>query len=592
MKLKLFAVLSFLAAVESAQGVELYVSPDGSDENPGTRAAPFQTLEHVREAARATDKSRPGETVVYLCDGVYTLAETLEFDARDSGTETHPVIYRACPDATPVISGGRRLTGWNKTGQLAWEAPTGELDFRQLYVNGKKALRARFPNLGNYLNLVEWDEETRTIVLPEGSVRDWQDFNQAEIHVQMVWSIAIMRLQAFSTADNGVGLTVTNPERDLVFKREHPRKFPNQSFHFENSREFMDQPGEWSIHLEKGICSYLPRSGEDLNAAEVIVPGLETLVSIVGTLDDPVRCLRFEGLTFMYSNWIRPNHQGYLNLQAGQYTIEPTVKNTQYVGRPPAAVYAAGVQNVVFTRNVFKHLGATGLDIHYGSSHCEVVGNVFYDISGTAVSQARLSDPDVQIHTPYNPRDPRDRCVNDSIHNNYIHSVGFDYGGAVGILCGYTTGVTIDHNELRDLAYSGISVGWGWNPAPNAMRDNLIRKNLIDHPMALFTDGAGIYTLSPMPGSVIARNFVKNMEHPEGATSVHKSKCYYLDERSSGITMDNNYWENIGPRVERFFLHKQGEIHFLPYDQSTFYAVRKEAGLRSEFKNIKALAVD
>lgn len=592
MKLKWFSVLSFLFVVESALSSDLYVSPDGSDENSGTKDAPFQTLERAQQAARATDKSHPGQTVVYLCDGVYTLDKTLEFDARDSGAETHPVIYRASPGTRPVISGGRRLTGWNKTGQLVWEAPTGDLDFRQLYVNCKKATRARFPNIGNYLNLAEWNEDTQTIILPKGSVRDWDDFNQAEIHVQMVWSISIMRLQALSPADNGVGLTVTNPERDLVFNRLAPWKLPNQSFHFENSREFIDQPGEWSIDLNKGACFYLPRPGEDLNVDEVMVPELETLVSIVGTLDHPVRYLRFEGLTFMYSNWIRPNHQGYLNLQAGQYNIAPTFKNTQYVGRPPAAVYAAGVQNVVFSRNVFKHLGATGLDIHYGSSHCEVVGNVFYDISGTAVSQARLSDPDVSIGHPYNPEDPRDRCVNDAIHNNYIYSVGFDYGGAIGILCGYTTGVIIDNNELRDLAYTGISVGWGWNPAPNAMRDNLIRKNLIDHPMVLFTDGAGIYTLSPMPGSVIARNFVKNMQHPEGATGVHKSKCYYLDERSSGITMDNNYWENIGPRVERFFLHKQGEIHFLPYDQSTFYAVRKEAGLRSEFKNIKALAVD
>jgi hypothetical protein len=255
-------------------------------------------------------------------------------------------------------------------------------------------------------------------------------------------------------------------------------------------------------------------------------------------------------------------------------------------------VYAACIKNVVFSRNVFKHLGSTALDLHYGSSHCEVVGNVFYDISGTAISQARLSDPDVPIHTPYNPTDPRDRSVNDVIQNNYIHSVGFDYGGAIGILCGYTTGVTIEHNELHDLAYTGISVGWGWNPAPSAMRDNQIRSNLIDHPMALFTDGAGIYTLSPMPGTVIARNFVKNMQHPEGATSVHTSKCYYLDERSGGITLKDNFWENVGKGVERMFFHKPGNIQILPENTAAVPAVRSEAGLTPEYKDIKALAVD
>ena len=574
-----------------AWGGDLYVSPAGSDQNAGTKEAPFKTIERAQQGVRNADKSKPGETVVTLRGGVYTLGQTVKFDARDSGADVHPVIYRAFPGETPVISGGRKLTGWRKSDDAIYEASTDGLEFRQLYINGKKAPRARFPNARDYLSLSKWDDSAQSILLPPESLQNWKNFREVEIYIQMQWSIAVMRLESFSLVPGGLSLITQNPERDLVFKRRYPMRLPDQFFHFENAREFIDEPAEWSLSRKAGICSYLPRVGEDLNRAEVIVPQVETLLSIQGTLDAPVRNLRFEGLTFMYSNWTRPSHKGYLNVQAGQYSIEPTVENVQYVGRPPAAVYAACVENLVFKRNVFKKLGANGLDIHYGSSHCEVVGNVFYDIAGTAISHARLSDPDTEIHVPYNPEDKRDLCVNDRIHNNYIQSVGFEYGGSVGILCGYSTAVKVDHNELRNLSYSGISLGWGWTAEPNAMRDNMIRWNRIDSPMTLFSDGGGIYTLSEMPGSWISRNFVSNVKRSPWSDPHTSTKCYYLDERSGGITFDKNL-SAAETSVERTFFHQPGQILITPLDKSMYPAIRAEAGLESEYKNIKKLAVD
>ncbi|VGO20664.1 right-handed parallel beta-helix repeat-containing protein [Pontiella sulfatireligans] len=589
MKLNWIIIWVCAAAAQLASGMELYVCPEGADESAGTRDAPFKTIVRAQQAVRLIDKSIPGETVVTLRGGTYLLEQTVVFDARDSGTEQHPVTYRAFSGEVPVISGGRQLTGWKKNGTAMWEAPVGDLDFRQLYVNGTRAPRSRHPNSG-YLRVNRWNDENRTILLPAGSLQEWRNFDEVEIYIQMQWSIAVMRLESFAKAGPDFVLTVNSPERDLVFKRMHPKRKPEQAFHYENAREFIDVPGEWSLSRKEGVCAYLPRDGENMACAEVIVPNLETLFRIQGTLDEPVRHLGFEGLTFMHSNWTLPSHQGYLNVQAGQYSIEPTQDDVQYVGRPPAAVYAACVENLVFKRNVFKKLGAVGLDIHYGSLNNDVVGNVFYDISGSAISHARLSGPDVEIHTPYQPADKRDRCVGDRIRNNYIYSVGFEYGGSVGLLCGYPTAVEIDHNELRNLSYSGISVGWGWTAEPNAMRDNMIRWNLIDQPMKLFNDGAGIYTLSEMPGTLISRNYVTGINKSEWAGKV-STKCYYLDEHSGGITFDKNYWA-ASSNVERMFFHQPGAIQITPFDKTMYPEIKAQAGLEPEYKDIKKLAVD
>ena len=575
-------------AAHLAFGHELYVSPQGSDDAKGTKRAPFQTIERARDALRETDKGKPGETVVYLRGGTYSVNQTIKFDARDSGTENHPVIYRAYAGEQPVISGGKVLGNWEKAGPTLYKAPTGGMEFRQLYVEGRKVQRARYPNEGEFLPIVRWDMDNRTIILPPGTLQDWQSFGDVEMYLQMQWSISVMRLETYAAHEEGYALRVQNPERDLVFKRMYPMKLPGQYYHLENAREFIDLPGEWCLNRKEGVCHYLPRPGEDMESAEGIVPQVETLVSVLGTLDDPVEHLQFEGITFKHSTWTRPSHQGYLNVQAGQYSIEPTEGNTQYVGRPPAAVYVAAAHNVVFKRNVFTKLGATALDLHYGTEDCEVVGNVFYNIAGSGISHARLSDPDVQFQTAYNPEDKRDRSVNDWIHNNYIESVGYEYGGCVGIVSGYPTAVKIDHNELRNLAYTGISIGWGWTCEPSAMRDNMIRANLIDGPMTLFADGAAIYTLSEMPGSLISRNWASNVHRSKWAIG-SDTICYYLDEGSGGITLQEN-WAEKDHGVSMFFFHLPGEVRITPMKRSMYKQIKAEAGLEPEYEDIKERA--
>ena len=120
-----------------------YVSPAGDDANPGTKDLPLATLGGARDAVRGVNRNMTGDIVVILAGGTYSIAEPIVFDHRDSATGGHKIVYRAADGQEPVLSGGRAITGWQPDADGRWKASTNQSNFRQLYVNGKRAVRAR-----------------------------------------------------------------------------------------------------------------------------------------------------------------------------------------------------------------------------------------------------------------------------------------------------------------------------------------------------------------------------------------------------------------------------------------------------------------
>jgi L-rhamnose mutarotase len=548
-----FALAHSLNAQQS-----FYVSPVGSDHNPGTLDKPFGTIARARDAVRQVNRDMKEDIVVNLRGGTHWLKETVEFDARDSGAGGHRVVYQAYQDETPVISGGIQITGWTPHKNGVWKALAKGINFRQIYVNGVRGIRARTPNVGEYYQGLMWDVKAREILVDGQRIRQWQNFKQVEMIVHMNWAEAIMRLDSFTTSSERGDLwhspmhariRVQEPERHLVFARDYPPKRNENAWHLENAMEFLDTPGEWYLDRAAQALYYMPRAGEDMSLMEAIVPQLETLLAVRGTLDQPVRNLGFKGITFRHSTWLRPSERGALNIQACNYTIDPTKEDFQFVERCAAAVYVAAAQGCVFEGNVFEKLGASGLDLHFGTKNCVVNGNLFRNIAASGIQVAKFSDPDVEMHIPYLPKDEREICENDRIENNRIACAGQDYAGAIGIACGFPRGIVIARNEISNLPYTGISVGWGWRALPNAMRDNVIKQNHIHHVCQIMCDGGGIYTLSSQPGSQIVENYIHNVEHASFAGDTMNS-AIYLDEGSTGFLIENNVLRNVADRKE------------------------------------------
>jgi hypothetical protein len=553
--LMVLALLCF--GVNAQDGKQFFVSPSGSDSHPGTLELPFHTISKARDAVRSVNAKAKSDITVFLRNGTYTIGSTLQFDEKDGGSAEHKVRYCAYNDEVPVISGGVRLSDWQPAGNGLWKTSANGADFRQLYINGKRAVRARTPDKGNYNENLMWDVKAQEILLDARHIKQWDNFKNVELIVNMNWGEAIMRMDSYSLSSDEpyswhtpshARVQVQEPERHLVFARHFPPKRNELAWYLENAMEFLDSPGEWYLNKTEGTLYYYPMPGEDMASADAIIPLVETLLTVKGTLDNPVKNLVFSGITFSHTTWLKANHAGALNLQACNYTVAPTKGNEQFVERCAAAVVVEAAHNCRFEKNTFTQLGASGLDLHFGTRACLVNENIFVDIAANGIQLAKFSDPDKEIHLPYNPGDERELCVGDSLINNIVTRVGQDYTGAVGIACGYPREVQIQHNKLSELPYSGISVGWGWTSEGNAMRGNIISNNHIHNVCQVMCDCGGIYTLSAQPGTQIKENYIHHVEHAPWAGKTHNTGIY-LDEGSKGILIENNVISNISRDV-------------------------------------------
>ncbi len=160
--LSLAWVVLLTATAGAATGATFYVSPLGNDAWTGTLSVPnaarsdgpLASLTAARDAVRRL-KAQPGglkEAVrVQIRGGVYSLEETLTFGREDSGTAECPVSYEAFPGEKPVLSGGRQIVDWRPyRGQIQVavlpEVQVGKWQFRSLFADAKRQIRARYPN--------------------------------------------------------------------------------------------------------------------------------------------------------------------------------------------------------------------------------------------------------------------------------------------------------------------------------------------------------------------------------------------------------------------------------------------------------------
>jgi uncharacterized membrane protein YgcG len=338
-----------------------------------------------------------------------------------------------------------------------------------------------------------------------------------------------------------------SPEADILAQRPFPiLGSVKQAYYFENAFEFLDAAGEWYLNETTNTLYYQPRSGEDMATATVVAPMVETLVSLMGTSADtaPAHHIWFQGLAFAHSTYLRPSSFGFLDGQAGQYNVSATAQNQQYVGRPSAGVLVANANNIWFERNIFTQMAATGLDFNYGTHDDTIVGNVFTYIAGAGVSVGKfVQDETTEFHLPYNPSNPNEICANDTIKDNYITNVTTEIQGSCGIACGYPRSIDIEHNEVANVNYTGISVGFGWTGAANAMTGNLINYNNIHDVVKTLADGGAIYTLSNQgSGSEMEYNYIHDFQKSQWAD--YGDHGLYLDEQTSGYTVSHNVLVN------------------------------------------------
>lgn len=600
-----------------ARGLEIWVATEGTDSNPGTReqplASPAMALRKAREFRRLKDPSLTNGVQIILRGGVYPLTTPLLVRPEDSGTEASPTLIQAAPGESPVLSGGVAVTGWQPVDQVipgsspaakgeVWVAETPvfngrPLEFRQLWVNNRKAVRAREPDGDKLERLVEWDRDNEMAWIPASLAGPYHSLAGLEMTLLQMWEIANLRVKSLDMDGGKARVTFQHPESSLEF--EHPWPQPvmepdGAPFFLTGAIEFLDQPGEWFQDPATGRILYWPREGEDLNRDPVTVPGLETLVQVSGTLDRPVAHVSFKAIHFEHTTWMRPSESGHVPHQATMYMTDAyklrpkgtpdwrSLDNQAWVGRPPAAVSVSGAHHIRFERCRFEHLASTGLDFLRGTHDDVIEGCVVRDAGGNGIQMGSFNEGGSEIHLPYEPADLREVCTRERIANNVVTDCGTEDWGSVGICVGYGREVTIEHNEVFNVPYTGISLGWGWTRTPNVMRRNRVHANHLHHVATRMSDTAGIYTQSAQPWTVVSDNNVHSIQMSPYAHDPEQWFYLYLDEGSSFITVTNNWCPE-----ERFLANANGPGNIWENNGPTVAeSVKAAAGLEPEFRDL------
>ncbi|WP_183559034.1 hypothetical protein [Mucilaginibacter sp. SP1R1] len=607
----IFVFVLNIILTQSILAAEIWVNVNGSDTNTGTQQQPLATvgmaLRKARELRRLNDPSIKGGIHIHVEQGMYQLTEPLFVRPEDSGTADCPTIIEGAPQAQSILSGGINITGWHKlkgtvpglpdeaTGKV-WVADAPLIGnepviFRQLWINDVKATRARGTDAPFMDRILSWDHQAQTCWIPKPKTVDMTHIKGMEMFIHQWWAVAMLRIKSVEVQGDSAKLSFYQPESRI--QAEHPwpapwisKKTGNSAFYLSNAIQFLNQPGEWYLDLKCHKIYYLPRTGEDMQNAAVVAPYLENIVQVKGTVDRPVSYVSFKNISFQHSGWLLPSKSGLVPHQDGMYMLDAYklkipgtpdkkgLENQAWVGRPVGAVEVAYASHTTFEGCHFEHIASTGLDYQRGTHDDEIKGNLFKDIGGTAILAGVYSDEAEEVHMAYNPTDKREVCTNDHIENNLITDATNEDWGCVGIGAGYVKGIIIAHNEVCEVNYTGISMGWGWTKSLNAMSNNSITANKIHHYARNMYDVAGIYTLSAQPGSIISNNYVDSIYKAPYAHDPEHWFYLYTDEGSSYITLKNNWcpaekflqnangpgnlWENNGPQVAAEIKNKAG----------------------------------
>jgi hypothetical protein len=569
--MKSFASVIGLATLLAAhaEAREFHVSPQGSDRSVGSEAEPFKTLARARDAVRAVNADMAQDIVVLLHDGTYPVTETIAFDTRDSGRNGHKVIYSAAPGSKPVLSGGTDITGWtphDKTNGI-YEARTVKTPFRQLYVDGAMAVRARYPNRESRKdNSPYW--ACKVPEIPKMRIKNdyWKTCStvpigkRAEVEIVMIshWYHQRIRVGTVKTVGNEVEITPASPKGKFTkhpgFYRKNGRI--DNPFYFENAREFIDVPYEWYHDAGEGIVYMAFPRGIKPDGVRVEAPVTETLIAVVGTAEAPVRDLEFRGLIFELANWGAPSKEGANMTQAAQN-----------VGgeMPKPMVLARHVERLAFRSNTFRRAGGQGLEL-YNADFSDVEGNTFRSIAANGII--------IDRETGRNPT-PDKQSVGVAIWNNQATECGSNYSNGMFLFANNVKGLIVAHNLIHNLPYSAMQIG----NQPGKIQDvgcaqNTIINNHIHHCTQIHGDGGGVYTLGGIQtGTVISGNHIHDIHQP--VWDRYHVDHIYLDNFSSKITVKDNV-VNGGKAVER----NGSKGNSLSNNTQSNPAVEKNAGIK------------
>jgi len=449
------AVALFFTPLSALATTEFYVSPGGNDSHPGTRQAPFASIRLAQAAVRRLS-TRNEPIHVYLSGGIYYLAETLVFEADDSGTQPAPITYMAVSGEEPVLSGGLQLQlTWSRfrDGIMQAKVPA---DFvaDQLFVNGQRQHMARYPNF-------------------DPSVRRFNGYSPDAIDAQRVarWTDPaggyLHAMHRNEWGDFHYLITGKNADGTVAYEggwqNNRQMGMHNRYRFVENIFEELDAPGEWFHNAKTGTLYLFPPQDVDMNTAVVEAVRLRYLIEFRGSQQKPVRFVTFKGMTF--------RHAARTFMDNG----EPLLRSdwTTYRG---GAVFFNGAEDCALENCVIDQVGGNAVFVNKYNRRIAVRGTQITQAGGNGVAFVgdpgavrsplfeyhQVQDLDKIDRTPGPKTDnyPADCLVEECL----ITQTGRFEKQTAPVQISMSMSITVRHCSIYDVPRAGINIGdgcWG-----------------------------------------------------------------------------------------------------------------------------------
>ena len=493
----LVAMLALPIARADAADVVRWVSPTGTG-NTCSSIRPC-SLATAQSQVRSATSKMSGNLVVRLLAGTYSLTGPLTFGATDSGTGGHVVRYEAASGAKPVVSGAKRITGWTLKDQAKniWQATIpSSFTGRQLYVNGVRAGLASRPvadALGllaqtstgytaSKSDIATWANPTDTeLVYPGGG----NDPNPDATQSVAAWTWSMCGVSSVSGANIVVDQPCYQNARDAYEDADGNPLWPyvTKPVTVQNNYALLGAAGQFYLDDAADRVYYVPRAGENLGTATVTMPQVSSFLSATSVHD-----LQFVGLTFEYATWAPSPTLGVVDIQANVLATKTNFLSgaAADLGSIPSAVSFTKADRVLFEHNVVRHVGGTGVAFTGGGTGDIVRGNVVTDASAGGIN---LGDG----KGLYEPSSYESNAL---VTDNLVSKVAVEYLGGAAIFAGWVKHTSISHNDVSDVPWVGISMGWGWDSYAGSMLDNHVDGNIVRNSMgSSLNDGGAIYVL-------------------------------------------------------------------------------------------------